>query len=99
MGDKLFVVGDKRQAIYRFRGADVTVFEAVTDEIKRSNVSNRKSFFWNDDRVAQRLIKGDKGLDRKLSEQAAICGAMAAEDLDKIQRGDIYLGCLLKTSS
>lgn len=91
-GDQLFVVGDKRQAIYRFRGADVTVFEAVTDEIRRSNVSNTRSFFWHDDRVVTRLIRGDHALERKLTEQAAICGSMAAEDLDKIQSGDIYLG-------
>ena len=91
--DKLFVVGDKRQAIYRFRGADVTVFEAVTDEIKRSNVSNRRSFFWHDEGVAQRLIKGDRALERKLSEQAARCGSMTAEELDKMQRGDICLDC------
>ncbi len=91
-GDKLFVVGDKRQAIYRFRGADVTVFEAVTEEIRRSNVSNRRSFFWHDDRVVTRLSRGDHALEAKLTEQAAICGSMASEDLDKIQRGDIYLG-------
>jgi len=90
--DKLFVVGDKRQAIYRFRGADVTVFEAVTDEIRRSNVSNRSSFFWHDEQVVARLIKADHALERKLAEQAAMCGSMAFEDLDRIQKGDIYLG-------
>jgi ATP-dependent exoDNAse (exonuclease V) beta subunit len=31
---KLFVVGDARQSIYRFRGADVTVFKNVKDEIQ-----------------------------------------------------------------
>ncbi|NLA75868.1 MAG: UvrD-helicase domain-containing protein, partial [Deltaproteobacteria bacterium] len=34
---KIFVVGDKRQAIYRFRGGDVTVFEKVNQEITGSN--------------------------------------------------------------
>ncbi|MBW1913176.1 MAG: UvrD-helicase domain-containing protein, partial [Deltaproteobacteria bacterium] len=43
---KLFVVGDKRQAIYRFRGGDVTVFEAVTEEIKRSNPEEPVPMFW-----------------------------------------------------
>jgi ATP-dependent helicase/nuclease subunit A len=91
-GNSLFVVGDKRQAIYRFRGADVTLFEAVTDEIKRSNMSNRNSFFWHDDRIVQRLIRGDHALERKLTQQAARCGSMPSEDVLKMQHGDIYLG-------
>jgi ATP-dependent helicase/nuclease subunit A len=32
---RLFVVGDARQSIYRFRGADVTVFRGLQDEIRR----------------------------------------------------------------
>jgi ATP-dependent helicase/nuclease subunit A len=32
----LFVVGDARQSIYRFRGADVTVFRQLQEEIKKS---------------------------------------------------------------
>ncbi len=35
-GNKLFVVGDARQSIYRFRGADVTVFRGLQAEIERS---------------------------------------------------------------
>jgi len=90
--DKLFVVGDKRQAIYRFRGADVTVFEAVINEIRRSNVSNRRSFFWHDEQIVARLIKGDHALEKKLAEQEEMCNSMDSEDLDRIRRGDIYLG-------
>ena len=33
-GNKLFVVGDARQSIYRFRGADVTVFRDLQAEIQ-----------------------------------------------------------------
>jgi len=32
---RLFVVGDARQSIYRFRGADVTVFTGLQDDIRR----------------------------------------------------------------
>lgn len=31
--DRIFVVGDAKQAIYRFRGGDVTVFRTATDEL------------------------------------------------------------------
>ena len=31
--DKLFFVGDEKQSIYRFRGADVSVFKKLNDEI------------------------------------------------------------------
>lgn len=33
-GARLFVVGDPKQSIYRFRGADVTVFRKVKDDIE-----------------------------------------------------------------
>ena len=32
---RLFVVGDARQSIYRFRRADVTVFRSMQEEVKR----------------------------------------------------------------
>ena len=36
MAGRLFVVGDAKQSIYRFRGADVTVFRQVEQEIRRA---------------------------------------------------------------
>jgi ATP-dependent helicase/nuclease subunit A len=34
--DEMFIIGDAKQSIYRFRGADVTVFHDVRDDLKRS---------------------------------------------------------------
>ncbi len=38
-GAKLFVVGDPKQSIYRFRGADVGVFVVTKDEIARNGTN------------------------------------------------------------
>jgi ATP-dependent helicase/nuclease subunit A len=35
-GDKLFFVGDEKQSIYRFRGADVSVFRGLSQELAAS---------------------------------------------------------------
>jgi ATP-dependent helicase/nuclease subunit A len=34
--DEVFIIGDSKQSIYRFRGADVTVFHQTRDELKSS---------------------------------------------------------------
>ncbi|MBN2091257.1 UvrD-helicase domain-containing protein [candidate division KSB1 bacterium] len=37
-GDRLFIVGDEKQAIYSFRGGDVTLFSKVKRELVSSNM-------------------------------------------------------------
>jgi len=39
-GGSLFYVGDKKQAIYRFRGGEARLFDAVREEFTRFNVKN-----------------------------------------------------------
>ena len=40
LADKLFIVGDAKQSIYGFRGADVTVFSRVRQDIVSTNQQN-----------------------------------------------------------
>ena len=89
--DKLFVVGDKRQAIYGFRGADVTVFDNVTEEIKRSNASSKRPFFWNDDQIVKKILDIDQDLGKRFNDQATLFNSISGEEQEKILRGDIYL--------
>jgi ATP-dependent helicase/nuclease subunit A len=42
--DKLFFVGDEKQSIYLFRGADVSVFRKLKNEIKSANLPLRKNY-------------------------------------------------------
>ncbi|MDR2479780.1 MAG: UvrD-helicase domain-containing protein [Treponema sp.] len=41
---KLFFVGDEKQSIYRFRGADVSVFRKLKDELHSRNLPLRKNY-------------------------------------------------------
>ncbi|MCL2214556.1 MAG: UvrD-helicase domain-containing protein, partial [Treponema sp.] len=42
--DKLFFVGDEKQSIYLFRGADVSVFRRLKDEIKSRDLPLRTNY-------------------------------------------------------
>lgn len=85
---RIFVVGDKRQAIYRFRGGDVTVFERVIKEIEQSNIKPGPLFFQSEE-MTGRIKEIDDGFD-----PAAITDRfnnLSKEDQKSILSGDIYL--------
>jgi len=42
--DKLFFVGDEKQSVYLFRGADVSVFRKLKEEIKSANLPLRINY-------------------------------------------------------
>ena len=88
---KLFVVGDKRQAIYRFRGGDVTVFESVTEQIKDSNHEKPVQMFWQDDKMLDILTRVYKNHSELLEKYAKAYSDLDISEREDIQRGDIYL--------
>ncbi len=42
--DKLFFVGDEKQSIYRFRGADVSVFRGLSKDFQKGNLELEENF-------------------------------------------------------
>ncbi len=42
--DKLFFVGDEKQSIYKFRGADVSVFRKLSDDFKDGNLQMTNNY-------------------------------------------------------
>lgn len=64
---KLFFVGDEKQSIYKFRGADVTVFNALENDLKRSSFLSNKSaeenlklYMTNNYRIAKKPCSEEK---------------------------------------
>ena len=96
---KLFVVGDKRQSIYRFRGADVTVFDAATGEIRSSNVSSKEPFLWHREEVIRGMLHIDKGLEKELREHTELFDTVAEGERERILGGDIHLGANFRSDS
>ena len=67
--NKLFFVGDEKQSIYRFRGADVSVFKALSEEIRctdgnvltlSANYRSEPLIIEHVNAVFRKLFKGEK---------------------------------------
>jgi ATP-dependent helicase/nuclease subunit A len=96
---KLFVVGDKRQAIYRFRGGDVTVFESVTEKIKESNSENRAPLFWQRGEMEDLLSVVDKDYPELKRMHADSYERLHREERARLLYGDVYLAHNFRTDS
>jgi ATP-dependent helicase/nuclease subunit A len=57
-GGKLFIVADAKQSIYRFRGADVTVFRAERERIEHGKGSGAAFLLETSYRAHRELIQG-----------------------------------------
>lgn len=67
---KLFVVGDPKQSIYRFRGADITAYELFTDLILKQG--GQKCFLQNNFRSTPEIIEvANQVCSRAMVQQAA----------------------------
>jgi len=88
---KLFVVGDKRQAIYRFRGGDVTVFESVTEKIRESNPEKPSRMFWQGGDMSDRITRIYRGYPEIIRSHAKNFESLPYSEQEDILRGSIYL--------
>jgi ATP-dependent helicase/nuclease subunit A len=88
---KLFVVGDKRQAIYRFRGGDVTVFESVTDKIRESNPAKPVRMFWQDGDIHDRITRVCKEYPEIVKRNTESFASLPDSEREEILSGSIYL--------
>ncbi len=96
---KLFVVGDKRQAIYRFRGGDVTVFEHGIQRILRSNQKKQDRMFWEIPEINARLRVIEPNYPELHKKQTAAFKVLSYSERRKILMGDIYLPHNFRTDS
>ncbi|MDB9822785.1 UvrD-helicase domain-containing protein [Deltaproteobacteria bacterium] len=88
---KLFVVGDKRQAIYRFRGGDVTVFESVTEKIKESNPEKPVQMFWQNRDSCDRIKSIYSDYTETLERHAKDFNSLPDSERQDILKGSVYL--------
>jgi ATP-dependent helicase/nuclease subunit A len=88
---KLFVVGDKRQAIYRFRGGDVTVFEEVIKEIQESNGTGKIPMFWKQKEMGKLICEITNESNDFIKKRNESYESLPVKEKDNILKGSIYL--------
>ncbi|MBN2060275.1 MAG: UvrD-helicase domain-containing protein [Deltaproteobacteria bacterium] len=88
---RLFVVGDKKQAIYKFRGGDVTVFESVTEEILKSNPDPPVEMFWKDSGIKALMMDMTGEHNRQPLDYIKEFEGLPLKDKASFLKGDIYL--------
>jgi len=96
---KLFVVGDKRQAIYRFRGGDVTVFESVTEQIRESNPEAPEAFFWQKGEMDQMLTAINSRYPEFRDSHAHAFDALSNGERKEMLSGNVYLSDNFRTDA
>ena len=85
---KLFVVGDPKQSIYRFRGADITAYELFTDLILKQG--GEKCFLQNNFRSEPGIIEAaNEVCSRAMVQQSAFQPAYVPIFTDKPVRGPV----------
>ncbi len=83
---KLFVVGDPKQSIYRFRGADITAYELFTDLILKQG--GEKCFLQTNFRSEPEIIEtANQICSRAMVQQSAFQPAYVPIFTDKPARG------------
>lgn len=83
---KLFVVGDPKQSIYRFRGADITAYELFTDLILKQG--GEKCFLQTNFRSEPEIIESANQIcSRAMVQQSAFQPAYVPIFTDKPARG------------
>ena len=84
---KLFVVGDPKQSIYRFRGADITAYELFTDLILKQG--GEKCFLQTNFRSEPEIIEtANQICSRAMVQQSAFQPAYVPIFTDKPARGN-----------
>jgi ATP-dependent helicase/nuclease subunit A len=110
--DKLFFVGDEKQSIYRFRGADVSVFRGLSQELAASgdapaplspaSLSLKTNYRSDPGLVAffNALFPGVFGVPEEPfeAEYTGMCSAAAEEAPEEAPPVEIYLRRINKTS-
>lgn len=54
--DKLYFVGDEKQSIYKFRGADVSVFNSLTEDLSKTVDGEVKTYMTNNYRSTEAVL-------------------------------------------